>query len=149
MRGKAYTQIEHMPGDSHFWVGLMKVKHMFLGLGCFKLGDGTQIRFWEDRWCGNVAFKYLSPNLYAIVRKKKVIVLDVFRTTPLNVAFRRSLVSNNLVAWLQCTSTVMNTQLTDQRDTFEWSLHQHGRFTVRSKYRALIMPHIAPRRHPI
>jgi hypothetical protein len=42
----------------------------------------------------------LYPNLYAIVRKKKAIVSDVFRTTPLNVAFHRSLVSNNLVAWL-------------------------------------------------
>jgi hypothetical protein len=109
----------------------------------------TQIRFWEDIWCGNVAFKYLYPNLCAIVRNKKAVVLDVFRTTPLNVAFRRSLVGNNLVAWLQLTTTVVNTQLTDQRDTFEWSLHQHGRFTVWSMYRALIMPHITPRRHPI
>jgi hypothetical protein len=48
MRGKTFTQVEHMHGDSHFWVGLMKVKHMFLGLGRFKLEDGTQIRFWED-----------------------------------------------------------------------------------------------------
>jgi hypothetical protein len=149
MRGKAFTQVEHMPGDSYFWAGLMKVKHVFLGLGHFKLEDGTQIRFWEDRWCGNVAFKYLYPNLYAIVRKKKAIVSDVFRTTPLNVAFRRSLVGNNLVAWLQLTTMVVNTQLTYQRDTFEWSLHQHGQFTVRSMYRALIMLHITPRRHPI
>jgi hypothetical protein len=49
MRGKDFTQVEHMPGDSHFWTGLMKVKHVFLGLGHFKLEDGTQIRFWEDR----------------------------------------------------------------------------------------------------
>jgi hypothetical protein len=69
-----------MLGDSHFWVGLMKVKDVFLGLGRFKLRDGTQIRFWEDRWCGNVAFRDLYPNLYAIVRKKKAIVSTVFRT---------------------------------------------------------------------
>jgi hypothetical protein len=65
------------------------------------------------------------------------------------VAFRRSLVGNNLVAWLQLTTTVMNTQLTDQRNTFEWSLHHHDQFTVRSMYRTLIMPHITPKRHPI
>ena len=74
---------------------------MLLGLEHFKLRDGTQIIFWEDTWCGNVAFKYLYPNLYAIVRKKKATVSDVFRTTPLNVAFRRSLVGNNLGSvWL-------------------------------------------------
>jgi hypothetical protein len=43
---------------------------------------------------------------------------------------------------------VMDTQLTDQRDTFEWSLHfRMVGSTVRSMYRALTMPHIA--RHPI
>jgi hypothetical protein len=38
MRGKSFTQVEYMPGDSHFWAGLMKVKHVFLGLERFKLG---------------------------------------------------------------------------------------------------------------
>jgi hypothetical protein len=122
---------------------------MFLGLGRVKLGDGTQIRFWKDRWCGNIAFKYLYPILYVIARKKKATVSDVFRTTSLNVAFRRSLVGNNLVVWLQPTTMAMNTQLTDQIDTFEWSLHPNGWFTVRSMYRALIMPHIATIRHLI
>jgi hypothetical protein len=28
MRGKAFTQVEHMRGDSHFWADLLKVKHM-------------------------------------------------------------------------------------------------------------------------
>jgi hypothetical protein len=54
---------------------------VLLGLEHFKLRDGTQIIFWEDTWCGNVAFKYLYPNLYAIVRKKKAIILDVFKNT--------------------------------------------------------------------
>jgi hypothetical protein len=64
------TQVEYMPGDSHFWFGLMKVKSDFMRLGKFKIGDGSQVRFWEDVWHGNIAFKHFFPTLYEIVRKK-------------------------------------------------------------------------------
>jgi hypothetical protein len=93
---KTITQVEHMPGDSYFWAGLLGVKDTFLRLGLFKIGDGTQVRFWEDKWRGNATFKELFPGLYDIVRKKKAYVL---RSNTINVAFRRSLVGNNLMAW--------------------------------------------------
>jgi hypothetical protein len=44
-----------MPGDSHFWAGLMKVKDEFLSMGRFDLGDGSQVQFWEDSWISLVA----------------------------------------------------------------------------------------------
>jgi hypothetical protein len=47
---KTLTQVQHMPGDSQFWAGLMKVKEEFLSLGKFDIGDGSQVRFWEDAW---------------------------------------------------------------------------------------------------
>lgn len=65
------TQVEHMPCDSHFWSGLMKTKQEFLRLGKFSLGNGTQVRFWEDEWLGNVVFRDQYPGLYNIVRKKE------------------------------------------------------------------------------
>lgn len=99
MRYKTITQVEHMPGDSHFWSGLMKVKQEFLRLGKFKLGNETQIRFWEDAWLGDVAFRDQYPTLYNIVRKKSASVNVVLQSNPLNVSFRRSLVGNNLMAW--------------------------------------------------
>ena len=60
-----------MPGEIHFWAGLLGVKDTFLRLGLFKIGDGTQVRFWEDKWRGNATFKELFPGLYDIVRKKE------------------------------------------------------------------------------
>ena len=86
-------------GDSQFWSGLMKVKQYFLGMGTFKLGNGSQIRLWEDAWFGDLAFKDQYPSLYNIVRKKSASVKVVFRSNPLNVSLRRSLVGNNLAAW--------------------------------------------------
>jgi hypothetical protein len=40
--------------DSHFWAGLMAIKKFFFGLVFFSIKDGLEIRFWEDKWLGNV-----------------------------------------------------------------------------------------------
>jgi hypothetical protein len=76
-------------------------------------------------------------------------VEPVLRSQPLNVSFRRSLVRQNLIAWHQVVARVINVQLTTQRDMFFWSLQKHGRFTVRSIYKAFIVPHIVQQNHPI
>ena len=73
------------------------VKDPFLNLVKFKLGDETQLRFWEDKWLGNQLLKNRFPSLFNIVSKKQATVFEVFRTVPLNVSFRRSLIGNNLL----------------------------------------------------
>ena len=45
LRHKTIIQVEYMPGDSHFWSGLMNIKQDFLSLGRFQLGNGAQVRF--------------------------------------------------------------------------------------------------------
>ena len=107
-----------MPRDSHFWSGLMNIKPDFLSLGRFQLGNGAQVRFWEDTWLGNLPFKCQYPGLYNIVRKKSASVSTVFRSNPLNVAFRRSLVDNNLRQRQQLVARVVDVQLHDRIDLF-------------------------------
>jgi hypothetical protein len=77
----------------------MKVKEEFLSLGKFDLGDGSQVRFWEDSWIRPRPLKSLFPALYNIVRNKDALVRTVLSMTPLNVTFRRSLVGVNLQVW--------------------------------------------------
>jgi hypothetical protein len=55
--GKAITQVNRKPGDSQFWSGLMNIKDQFLSLGSFKLRDGKQISFWEDKSLGAHALR--------------------------------------------------------------------------------------------
>jgi hypothetical protein len=78
--GKSITQVGRRPGDSHFWSGLMNIKDQFLNLGSFKLQDGKQIRFWEDKWLGAHALRDEYPNLYNIVRRRNATVADIFRS---------------------------------------------------------------------
>ena len=71
---------------------MMGVKDQFFSLGKFKLGDGSQIRFWEDTWLGRHRLKMEYPNLFNIVRQKEATVAHTLSTVPLNVSFRRALI---------------------------------------------------------
>jgi hypothetical protein len=102
-----------MTRDSQFWAGLMKVKGEFLSLDKFDLGHGSQMRFWEDSWIRLPPLKSLFPALYNIVRRKSVSVRSVLSMTPLNVAFRRSLMGVNLQAWHEVVAMVADVQLTN------------------------------------
>lgn len=136
-----------MPGDSHFWSCHMKVKEDFLRMDKFKLGDSSQVRFWEDVWVGSFAFKDLYPDLYNIATKKSATVVKVLENNQINIAFRRSLVSNNLLAWQQLIAAVSIVQLNDQKDMFIWSFQKSGLFSVRPMYMVLVMPNIVGHKH--
>ena len=83
LRDKSLTQVQYMPGDSQFWASLMKVKGEFLSMGRFELGDGSQVRFWEDSWITPRPLKTLFTALYNIVRRKSASVRSMLSTTPL------------------------------------------------------------------
>jgi hypothetical protein len=116
----------------------MKVKDSFLNLGYFQLGNGHNVRFWEDRWLGNSTLKELYPTLFVITRKKHISVISIFSTVPLNISFRRGLVGNNLNRWYNLVARVANTRLTNMEDKFNWGLHQNELFSVKSMYMSLI-----------
>jgi hypothetical protein len=137
---KNYTlsKVTYKRGYSHFWLGLKRVKGLFLSLGVFALKNGEQIRFWEDKWLGNQSLMFQYPSLYQIVRHKSGTVANVFRYAPLNVSFRRSLVGQNLILWYNLVQRLVYVRLSTDKDCFRWNLTSSGQFTVQSMYRALI-----------
>jgi hypothetical protein len=89
---KALSQVLWKSDDSHFWAGLMATKKFFFGLGTFSIKDGSEIRFWEDKWNGNATLREQYPALYSIVRHKGDTIAKVMETSPPNVTFRRDFV---------------------------------------------------------
>jgi len=130
LKNKTLSQIEKENGFSQFWNGLLGVKDIFLSLGKFKLDNGTQIRFWEDKWLGSQALKIQYPNLFNIVWKKQATVADVLNSTPLNVSFRRALVGNKLLEWQSLVARVVFINLNEGRDIFIWNLNNNGLFLL-------------------
>jgi hypothetical protein len=63
-----------------YGVGLWKfIRHRwdkFSRLLKFEVGDGTNIRFWEDVWCGGEPLKDVFPELHRIARVQAAVVAD-------------------------------------------------------------------------
>jgi hypothetical protein len=96
---KALSQVSWKQGDSHFWAGLMAANSKFFRFGQFFIKNGSQIRFWEDKWLGNATLREQYHALYSIVRYKSDTIVKVMATSPPDVSFRRDLVGQRLVAW--------------------------------------------------
>jgi hypothetical protein len=111
--------------------------------GSFRLNNGKQIRFWEDKLLGNYSLKDQYPSLYNIARRKSVTVESVLSTVPLNVSFHRFHNQNNIVLWNDLVSRIMHVRLNAQADVFIWNLHQNGQYMVKSLYMALISNGVA------
>jgi hypothetical protein len=65
-------RLKRKRGTRIFWSGLMDAKNLFLARGRFMVGDGSQTRFWEDRWIGDELLMKKYPSLYNIARSKNV-----------------------------------------------------------------------------
>jgi hypothetical protein len=138
LQNKTLSQSESNNLFSHFWSSLLGVKDIFLSLGKFKLDNGTQIRFWEDKWLDSQPLKIQYPNLFNIVRKKQATLANVLNSTSLNVSFRRTLVGNKLLEWQSLVARVSFINLNEGRDTFVWNLNNNGLFSVKSMYKYLV-----------
>ena len=84
----------------HFWAGLMATKKFFFPLRSFSIKDGSEIRFWEDKWMGNTTLREQFPALYNIARHKSDMLASMMATSPSNVSFRRSLFGPRQACWL-------------------------------------------------
>jgi hypothetical protein len=77
----------------------MATKKHFFGLGTFSFKDGSEIRFWEDKFLGATSLREQYPALYNIMRHKGDTIAKILETSPPNVSFRRDLSSQRLVSW--------------------------------------------------
>jgi hypothetical protein len=134
LNNKTLSQVEAKPTDSQFWKGLMRVKDDFFRNGHFELGNGSSVRFWEDKWLGNRPLAHLYPNLYNVVQRKNVLVADVLASVPLNILFRRSLTGIKWTEWLHLCNRLISVQLRTTPDKFKWNLTASSVFSVKSMY---------------
>jgi hypothetical protein len=135
---KAISQVSWKPGDSHFWAGIMATKKHFFPYGSFSIMDGSEIRFWEDKWLGTTTLREKYPALYRIVRHKDVTLQDVMETSPPSMTFRRDVVGPRLASWNELLHKLASVQLVQGKDIFRWELNKNGIFSVKSMYEALI-----------
>jgi len=45
----------------------------------YEVGDGTQVKFWQDRWCRESSLANCYPELFRICRNKEAGVADLMQ----------------------------------------------------------------------
>ena len=114
----------------------MKAKPDFLRFGSFNIKDGSQVRFWEDKWLGNACLREQYHCLYNVVRHKHATISEIFQTSPISFSWRRDLTGSKLVAWNHLFPRIANIVLSHEKDDFKLNLTPDGRFLVKTHYLA-------------
>ena len=57
----------------------------------FKVGSGNRVKFWKDRWCGDVSLRDAFANLFSIASSKDARVADAWDGGSWNPRFIRQL----------------------------------------------------------
>ena len=118
----------------------MATKKYFFPYGSFSIKDGSEIRFWEDKWLDNATLREQYPALYNIVRHKGDTLAKVLESFPPVMDFRRDLNGPRLASWNELLQKLASVHLTQGSDEFRWSLTKNNKFSVDSMYKALIQP---------
>ena len=126
MGDKAVSQVVWKLGDSHFWAGLMATKKYFFPHASFSIKNGSEIRFWEDRWLGQTSLREQYPALYDVVRYKGDTLAKVLGTSPPNVSFRRTLLGPREASWNALLLRLDSVQLLDGPDELRWIPTKNG-----------------------
>ncbi|KAL0010663.1 hypothetical protein SO802_005771 [Lithocarpus litseifolius] len=109
----------------------------------YKVGVGDKVKFWKDRWCGDLPLK-LAFVLYKFAANKEAFVKSCFICQGVgdrriwDVCFNRG--PNDWEADVVdefLSLLASNLPLGTDRDSLKWKLTKNGDFTIRSYYHKL------------
>ena len=144
LQGKTLCQVAARPGDSHFWQGLMEIKHIFWACCKIEIGNGEKTSFWEDHWTADASLASMFPRLFSVSTNKEVTVKEVIEQRYVSLHFRRAIVGELHAQWVQLVQMLNGVSLRDEPDRLRWTLTRSGNFSVKSLYLAMQLSNTVP-----
>jgi len=124
------------------WKHIRKGWDNFYNFVCFEVGDGYNVRFWHDIWCGDSLLKLCYPALFNIARYKDAWVVDNLfvqdRVAQWNGVFMRLVQDwevEMVLSFYECLYSLPIRH--GAEDRLVWSLSKWGHFEVKSFYKVL------------
>jgi hypothetical protein len=119
---------------SHFWKEAMK-ENILIEIGTsWQVGNGCSVRFWDDRWIGQISLSAIYPNLYHIAYDKNILVSQVFQNNSISIDFARQLIGVYQTEWHELVNFFRYFQLSHSNDKILWRWSTKGQFSVHSLY---------------
>ncbi|GFY81333.1 hypothetical protein Acr_01g0011420 [Actinidia rufa] len=133
--------ITHSHGSS-IWKGIMKVWGNFRPHISYQLGNGRNISFWHDDWCGHMPLQDRFPKLFALATHQDATVADCWiHSTAGGVwapLFRRGARDWELEAFVDLFKMLQGVlPISQEVDKWRWKRHGKGSFTVSSFYHSI------------
>lgn len=125
---------------SFCWKGVLNQRDNFNWGVFYKLGDGSKIDFWLDRWCGDTTLHLSFAEIYGSSTHKSLRIIDCLTCEGWDwTFFPNDSSSSGGHGWVPSMTAFRNRISTfniEQRlDSVRW--RPDGRFTVKSTYGAL------------
>ncbi|KAJ9699260.1 hypothetical protein PVL29_008047 [Vitis rotundifolia] len=115
----------------------------------FEVGDGQNVRFWKDKWCGTTPFCEAFPSLFVTATSKEAWANEVWtaeeeRRRSWTPSFNRPFNDWEMeeVGRLLCCLDGKMVRV-DEEDRVRWVESKDGVFSVKSLYRALLLVSLA------
>ena len=55
--------------------------HSFSHQILYDVGDGSRVRYWQDRWCGETSLPVTYPELFRFCQDKEASVAELMKST--------------------------------------------------------------------
>ncbi|RVW61463.1 putative ribonuclease H protein [Vitis vinifera] len=125
------------------WKAINKVGQFVTPFFGYEVGDGKNVRFWKDKWCGTSPLSEAFPSLFSIASSKEAWVNEVWtaegdRRGSWTPTFNRPFNDWELEEvgrLLRCLEGKM--VRVDEEDRVRWVESKDGVFSVKSLYRAM------------
>ncbi|XP_050277754.1 uncharacterized protein LOC126719217 [Quercus robur] len=126
-------------------LGIRKGWHTFSRHILYDIGDGSSVKFWRDRWCGETSLAISYPELFRFCRDQEVSVVEVMKFDNgilfWDVSFFMGVHARELEALSSFMDTIYGASVRGLgEDKMCWKFVREKGFTVRDYYNLLVGP---------
>jgi hypothetical protein len=80
------------------------------------VGNGQNIKFWEDQWFGGTSLAIYFWKLYIICNEQTKTICEIWDGSELKLPFRRGFNERLMLQWEELRATVHNLNLNEEPD---------------------------------
>jgi hypothetical protein len=130
--------------SSKFWKGFIwALNAVRLGYR-WKVGDGKQIRFWEDTWFGTSPLSVQFWDMYCICNEKMATISQIWDSVNVKLTFRRNFNTGMMENWFELVEICKSIDFSPDCDALIWAYNSDGQYSTSSLYNIISHRGITP-----